>query len=355
MIRIENLRVDLPGFALRVDELEVPRGGFFALLGPTGSGKTLILESVAGLTSMAGVRVRGGIFVDGREVGSLSPEHRGVSIVYQDNALFPHLDLLGNATYGLRCRGVGRAEAESRVGGLLEMLGLAHLAGRGVAELSGGERQRVALVRALAVEPDVLLLDEPLSALDPNFRGDVRAMLGRLHRELGVTMFMVTHDFTDAQVLARSVAVLDRGRIEQMGTPDDVFLRPANRFVAGFVGMDNVFEASLRRGGDGGTLVDFCGLRCSLPGPVTDGARHAAVRPEDVDLALDGRTPPAGSAALRGRLVSVESRGFLCEALVDCGGERFRVLKDRRAFMDGRGEPGAEVLLWFDPSRVHVF
>ena len=353
MIRIENLRVDLPGFGLGVDGLDVPEGGFFALLGPTGSGKTLLLETVAGMTTLAGLAVRGKVSVAGRDVTNLPPESRGVSLVYQDNALFPHLDLMANVTYGLRCRGVARAEAESRALPLIEMLGLGRLKGRGVEGLSGGERQRVALARALVVEPDVLLLDEPLSALDPNFRADVRAMLKRLHRETGVTMFMVTHDFTDAMVLADRVAVLHRGALMQMGTPDDVFMRPADAFVAGFVGMRNVFEADFRPR-DGGCAVRLCGRDCMLPGLSPEGLAHAALRPEDVAVLVEGDAPD-GWVVLDGTLCGLDNHGFHYEVRAECGGEVVWAVAPRHSLPASAMQPGAALRLAFDPARVHVF
>lgn len=354
MIRIEQLAVDLPGFSLGVSGLHVPRGGFFALLGPTGSGKTLILETVAGMTALSGLKVDGRVLVGGRDVTHLPPEARDVSLVYQDNALFPHLDLMENVTYGLRCRGVGRAEAEARVAPLLEMLGLGHLAGRGVGGLSGGERQRVALARALVVEPDVLLLDEPLSALDPNFRGGVRAMLKRLHRETGLTMFMVTHDFTDAMVLADGVAVLNKGEVEQVGTPDDVFMRPANAFVAGFVGMRNVFDATFEDCG-GSCVARFCGQSCELPGVSINGQRHTALRPEDVRVLAAAEEPPAGWGALEGRLRSVDNHGFHYELCVECGNMAVWSVMDRKDYRYREVRLGDKVRAAFDPSVVHVF
>ena len=202
MIELRDLRVDLPGFHLGEITLTVGRGEFFALMGPTGSGKTLILESVAGLVRADG----GSILLNGRDVTSLPPERRGVGLVYQDHALFPHMTVTRNITYGRRYHGMDKAEGLRLARELMEILGLTRVADRKPANLSGGERQRTALARALACRPSVLLLDEPLSSLDPQFREDVRRNLADLHASAGTTFLMVTHDFVDALTLAGRAA-----------------------------------------------------------------------------------------------------------------------------------------------------
>lgn len=347
MIEIRDLRLDLPGFCLDIPELSVRKGEFFALIGPTGSGKTLLLESVAGL---APVR-QGSIRVEGREVAGLAPECRGVSIVYQDNALFPHLGLMDNVTYGLECRGLARSEARVRVEPLLGLLGLSHLAERGVNGLSGGEMQRVALARALAVDPDILLLDEPLSALDPVFRGEIRGVLKSLHERMGMTMFMVTHDFSEAMFLADGVAVMQAGRIEQRGAPDDVFLRPANARVARFVGMKNVFEASFSKGGE---VVEFFGLRCPCGARFGNGSSQVGLRPED--LMVGGEAAfPEGAVCCQGSIEAVEDLGFMSEVTVRCRGALWVAVVERRRLFSLEFRPGQAVHVGFMPDRLHVF
>jgi molybdate/tungstate transport system ATP-binding protein len=186
MIEIKDLFIKFPGFVLRDINLSIGDGEFFMLLGPTGAGKTLVLEAIAGIVPITG----GQIVVKGRDITRLPPEHRGTSIVYQDYALFPHLSVLKNITYGLRYHKNDPKISEKRVTWLMEQLGLQSLAQRSIHNLSGGEKQRVALARALAVNPSVLLLDEPLSALDPNFREDIRELLKKLHQEVETTFLM---------------------------------------------------------------------------------------------------------------------------------------------------------------------
>ncbi|MEJ2723858.1 MAG: ABC transporter ATP-binding protein [Deltaproteobacteria bacterium] len=239
MIRVDKLCIDLPGFSIRSVDLSIEKGEFFTLLGPTGAGKTLVLEAISGLAPVTSGR----IVVENREITRIAPEHRGIGIVYQDYALFPHLNVFQNITYGLRYHRMDHRESQKRVERFIEALNLGGLVNRSVSNLSGGERQRVALARALVVSPSVLLLDEPLSALDPNFREDLRKVLKELHCEMGITFLMVTHDFGEALFLADRAAVISQGRIEQVGKTDEVFQRPATPFVAEFVGMKNVFEA----------------------------------------------------------------------------------------------------------------
>lgn len=307
MIILEDLRIDLPGFSLRDIDLKVNRGEFFALVGPTGAGKTLILESIAGLIKPS----RGRIWIAGREVSSLPPEKRAVGIVYQDHALFPHLDVRRNITYGLRYhqrRGDTRRR-EAEVERIMARLGISHLGDRSVTNLSGGEKQRVALARALAVEPEVLLLDEPLSALDPNLRQGLGNMLAELHRETGLTCLMVTHEFSEVLSLAQRMAVIRQGRIEQVGTVEEVFNRPASPFVAEFVGIKNLFPARFQ---DGLAVVGEVTLH--LDGASPQGSGHVCVRSQDVRLVPAGTPVPAGVNALKGRVSSLVDHGSHWEA-----------------------------------------
>jgi len=238
MISIRGLEVACGGFRLGPLDLHVAHKEFFAVVGPTGAGKTMLLEAVAGLVEPR----RGAIFLEGLEITGLAPERRPVSIVYQDFSLFPHLDVQGNIEFGLRYikgagnggQGSGDRAGDGLVEELMDRLGISHLSKRGVVNLSGGEKQRVALARALAVRPRLLLLDEPLSSLDPSSRQSVRGLLGQIHRAFGTTVIMVTHDFSDLFALADRVAVMNRGRIEQSGSVEEVFSRPATSFVADF-------------------------------------------------------------------------------------------------------------------------
>lgn len=239
MIGVEGLRVRAGDFSLAIDELSVAQGEYLMVLGPTASGKTVLLETIAGLRRPQAGRVRLGE----RDVTDLAPEKRGIGLVYQDYALFPHLTVARNIGFGLRTQGRagGHAEEVRRLAALLHIHSLLDRYPEG---LSGGEQQRVALARALATQPEVLLLDEPLSALDGPTRSELRGELKRLHEELGTTVTHVTHDLDEALALGDRMAVLVRGRLRQLGTPSEVTRCPVDTEVARLVGMVNIFRVA---------------------------------------------------------------------------------------------------------------
>lgn len=345
MIELDKLTVKLPGFAVQDVSVRVAPGEFFALLGPTGSGKTVILESIAGLVHVTGGRIR----VAGRDITRLPPEQRRIGIVYQDYALFPHLTVMDNIRYGLRYFDLDLQQARQRIDHLVDLLGLQRIVHRRPLHLSGGEKQRVCLARALSVNPSVLLLDEPLSALDPNFREEIRRVLKQLHGELGITFMMVTHDFNEALYLADRVGVVRHGRLEQVGTTEEIFLRPANPFVAEFVGMKNIFTASF--GGDG---VEFGGLSCPLPAITTQKEGVLALRPEDIVLQ---RGDGFGGDFVRyaGVIEQIVPAGLWHEVSVRCREVRFRTILDRKTLMTHRYAEGDEVFVGFQAEAVRVF
>mgnify|MGYP001239143067 CR=1 FL=1 len=343
MIRLDNVRIRVPGFTVRVESLHLAPGAFFCLLGPTGSGKSLILETIAGLIRPA----KGKIVLNGVDVTRQAPETRGLGIVYQDSALFPHLSVEQNIRYGLRYHSAARHEANERVSSLAEVLGIAHLLGRRVTSLSGGERQRTALARALAVRPRVLLLDEPLSALDPNFREEMRRLLKEVHRDMGLTVFMVTHDFSEALFLADRVAILRNGKLEQQGPTEEVFRRPATEFVAHFTGMRNVFPVLNQDG-----CILFCGLQ--LPAPPGPPPSHVGLRPEDLLVRHEARFPDTYKV-IEGHLLGISPSGFHYEARIMANGYELTGILDRRTLLESRLAPGDAVLAGFDDTLLHVF
>ena len=343
MIRIDELCVNLPGFSLDRVSLDLEDGEFFCLLGPTGAGKTLILESVAGIMATTGGR----IVVAGRDVTRLPPERRGVGIVYQDCALFPHLNVAKNIAYGLRYHNGASADAQFRCSDLIQRLGLSNLLDRSVTTLSGGEKQRVALARALATAPTVLLLDEPLAALDPCFREEIRELFRSLHQETGLTVLMVTHDFTDAHSLAGRVAILHDGRIEQIGTVEAVFKQPATAFVAEFVGMKNVLPARIN---DNrlhiGDLV--------LPAPTASSdVQLAMIRPEHVRLTPMPQHRDAPTD-ISGRIASISNQGVFAELVVEAAGLTFYSVMLTGALLEMDLQPGSRVRLHIDPADIHL-
>ncbi|MDX2153137.1 MAG: ABC transporter ATP-binding protein [Bryobacteraceae bacterium] len=243
VLELRKLRKLFPGkssadASLAVDDvsLSVRRGSFFSLLGPSGCGKTTTLRLIAGFDHPTS----GEILLNGEDLAARPPYARNVSTVFQNYALFPHLTVEQNVDFGLRhALRLPPARRSHRVAEALDLVQLSGKAGRLPSQLSGGERQRVALARSLVLEPEVLLLDEPLSALDPNLRKQMRAELKSLQRRVGVTFLFITHDQEEALELSDVIAVMNRGRVEQVGTPQDVYLRPASRFVAGFLGAVN--------------------------------------------------------------------------------------------------------------------
>ena len=273
--------------ALRGFDLEVEAGEFLALVGPSGSGKSTALRLAAGLEEVTA----GTVHIGSRDVTRLAPARRNVSMVFQSYALFPHLTVAENIGFGLRARRVPRADAARAVAEAARLTGCDALLERKPHELSGGERQRVALARALARHPDVYLLDEPLSNLDAQLRVDTRAELKRLHARLGTTMVYVTHDQVEALTLGTRVAVIDGGVLQQVGSPAEIYERPANRFVARFVGSPamNLLPASLV---DGELRA---GPFAFDPGAVATGDRpvELGVRPEHLQIARDGDGAPA--------------------------------------------------------------
>ena len=236
-IRFERVTQRFDGVALFADlDLEIPSGKFFTLLGPSGCGKTTLLRMLAGFVAPDAGRV----WFGERDVTALPVHQRGVGMVFQDYALFPDRSALANVMYGLDARGVAPREGKARALAMLERVGLGALADRSPATLSGGQRQRVAMARALVIEPKLLLLDEPLAALDVKLRVELRAMVRELQLESGITTLFVTHDQEEALALSDIVAVMDRGRIVQMGAPTEIYARPANGYAADFLGSANL-------------------------------------------------------------------------------------------------------------------
>lgn len=344
MITIKDLHVTLPDFALRDIHLAIEENQFFVLMGPTGAGKTVLLEAIAGL-----VPVRGGkIFIRKREVTGLAPEKRGIGIVYQDHALFPHLTVRENIAYGLHYHRIDGKEAESRFQYLVDTLNISHILKRLPIHLSGGEKQRVALARALIVEPEVLLLDEPLTGLDPNFREEVRYSLKKVHQASRVTFFMVTHDFADAFFLAERVAVINQGRIEQSGTKSDVFQRPASPFVAEFVGMKNVFEAAFH-----GSKALVGELEIELAADVDETKRYIAIRPEEV-LISDRSLSLNGDNVIEGRITSVLDHGLFFAISVRTRDIIIQAWMPKSTLLDRQWTHGAKVHVHLRPSAIHI-
>ena len=297
------------GSVVAVDgvDLAVERGEFFTLLGPSGSGKTTLLRLIAGFERPDAGRIE----LDGRDVTAVPPYLRDTNTVFQDYALFPHMTVAQNIGYGLRIKGISKPERRRRVDDALAMVRLEALGGRRPNQLSGGQRQRVALARAIVNHPGVLLLDEPLGALDLKLRQEMQIELKQIQKEVGITFVYVTHDQEEALTMSDRVAVMSNGQIEQVGTPIEVYERPATEFVAGFIGISNLLER--------------------------DGVRFV-VRPEKLLLLLlPGEEPPAGFEAEPGTVEEVVYVGVATRYLVRLeGGEQLVVMRQNS---DSAGQP----------------
>lgn len=298
--------------ALYPTSLDIEAGEFITLLGPSGSGKTTLLNITAGYLAPDGGRV----LIGGRDVTLTPARKRNVGMVFQNYALFPHMSVFENLAYGLRVRKVPRPQIRSRVGAALQMIQLEGFEERSIRQLSGGQQQRVALARALVFEPDVLLMDEPLGALDRQLRKHVQLEIRRLHREIRRTTLYVTHDQEEALVMSDRIGVMSAGRIEQIGTPRDLYERPANAFVASFLGESNLLEGRVVEVSDGRAR-----LAVDPPGLVIEGAAGAGVavgdeavvmiRPEAIELeAAEGGFLPASieEVVYLGELISLRLR-----------------------------------------------
>jgi len=343
MIAIEGLRLRRGAFRLEVPELSVPSGGYAAVIGPTGSGKTTLLELLAGHL----VAAEGTIRLGGRPMAGIPPEGRGIGMVYQRHFLFPHLDVRANLGYGLR----SRAAHDRRVAEVAELVEATELLDRSVETLSGGERQRVALGRAIAPQPSVLLLDEPLASLDPAGRRRLRRLLRRAHQAEGTTVLHVTHDFQDALELADHVAVLAGGAVVQQGAPAKVFQSPATPFVADFVGSGNVLAGEVTAEGDSLPIFRSGPLALEV---VTDrrGSCHAVIRPEEILVSRPPlATPPRNH--LTARLDRVVAAGAVARLELDVGLPLLAVITRRSAEELGLA-PGETVNLAVKATAIQV-
>ena len=340
------------GEALAIENvsLSVEPGEFVAFLGPSGCGKTTLLRMIAGFIKPS----EGDIRIAGVSVGALGPDERGVGIVFQNYALFPHMNVARNVGYGLSARGQSRVQREARVDEMLRFVQMTTMADRYPKQLSGGQQQRVALARALAVDPSILLLDEPFGALDKNLRLDMQIELKRIQRDAGLTAIMVTHDQEEALSLADRIAVFNAGRLEQFGTPQEIYDRPASRFVSGFVGHTNLLSGELLRVVGEAEIVIDAGARLILPfaKPCGRAGRvHVSIRPENLCIASE----PTPNASLPAVVQSVMPLGATIAydvAMPD--GTRLKVLQMRGAGLAAM--PGQSVHLKLsDPALCPVY
>ncbi|WBU54474.1 ABC transporter ATP-binding protein [Paracoccus sp. SCSIO 75233] len=342
-----------PNTVVRDFNLSVDKGEFVSFLGPSGCGKTTVLRMIAGFETPTS----GEILVDGKDVTALPASRRRIGMVFQAYALFPNMTVHENVAFGLKIAKMDKAAIDARVREMLELIALDHLGNRYPYQLSGGQQQRVALARALAPQPHLLLLDEPLSALDAKVRVSLRDDIRAIQRELGITAIFVTHDQEEALSISDRVVVMHQGRADQIGTPAEIYNRPATRFVASFVGHLNTFDARM----ENDASLEFAGRRFpamdqlrllasdgAVDGKI-DGPVTVALRPE----ALSFQPRRAGDLAIEGRVVYSDFLGSVVRARVDVGGKPVSV--DMFNSIDAAlPQPGNDTELYFSPDDLLV-
>ena len=361
MIEARGVHARLGAFELRDVSFTVPRGKYGVVIGPAGSGKTTLLETIAGILPL-----RSGVIVlDGRETRDLPPEARRVGFVYQHGYLFPHLSVEENVAYGAATAEIARETAIR--------LGAQELLGRSVRGLSGGERQLVAIARALAARPSILLLDEPFSALDPRRRVRVRREVRALHQEWNITVLQVTHDFTEAGLLGDVAILLDSGRVLQSGPPERVFREPASPYIAEFLGAENVLAGTVHHLRDsapdwsaahddvadvssrGKHAIEFRAgpLTLYTVGDAEEGPGHAVIRAEEILLSVEPH-PSSARNVFRGRILDVASAGALTRVTVDVQATPLIAALTTRSADELGLTPGQEIHASFKAMAVHL-
>ena len=347
MLELREVGKRWSGFELQGVDLQVQDGEYFVLLGPSGAGKSLLLELIAGFHAPD----TGAVILGGEDVTRLAPERRGVGFVHQDSMLFPHMTARRNIAYGLHLRGMPPADAEATVAELAGMLHITRVLDRAPDRLSGGERQRVAIARALAVRPRVLLLDEPLGALDLPIQARLRAELKRVHAETGVTVLHVTHNQDEARELGHRIGVMRGGRLVQVGAAAEVFDQPSDLFVAEFTGCRNIYEGlALREGEETIFRVGDLDLRSTTR---IEGPALAAVRSEHIIVS----TEPVHTSArnqIEGAVEAVERQGHVHAVTARFNGVAMTSLLTGHSLEEFGIEPGRRVYFSFKANGLHL-
>ncbi|MDD6255785.1 MAG: ABC transporter ATP-binding protein [Eubacteriales bacterium] len=326
--------------------LDVDEGEFVTLLGPSGCGKTTTLRLIGGFETPDS----GDIIFEGKRINDVAPNLRNINTVFQKYALFPHLNVFDNIAFGLRLRGVSRDEQKKLVNEMLELVDLRGFGSRSVNSLSGGQQQRVAIARAIVVHPKVLLLDEPLGALDLKLRKEMQLELKKLHDSLGITFIFVTHDQEEALTMSDKVVVMNKGEILQQGSPIDIYNEPANAFVADFIGESNIFPGIMKRD----RYIEFFNTAydCVDEGFAPDEPVDVVLRPEDLLLLNEGdKSIQKADCLLRGRVISCLFKGIYYEIMIDVEGAGSYQFMAKSTIPE---DPGREILIDIDPENIHI-
>jgi len=348
MLEIQDLTADLGEFKLKNIDLTVNDGEYFVILGPTAAGKTILLEVIAGIYSADG----GNIILNDVDITDMPPKDRPITIVYQDFMLFPHLTIEENIRFGLEVEGYPKEEIPKKVNRFVDLLNISQIMHRYPGTLSGGEKQRAALARSLVMEPDVMLLDEPLSALDVPTQESIIKELMLIHRETDVSIIHVTHSREEAIRLADRIAIMNHGQIAQIGDPTHVFKEPNSDFVASFVGTENIFEGESRLEEDLAVIgigedIEIEGLSKKL------GSVKVCIRPEEIMVSLD-MMEHSGRNTLKGKIIESYERESVMKLRIDVGLEFIAVIT-KKSYRDMDLKEGKEVFISFKATAVHLF
>ena len=337
LIELKNLTKNFDDLqVLKGINLDIHQNEFLTLLGPSGCGKTTTLRIIAGFEDASG----GEVLFDGMDISKVPPYKREVNTVFQKYALFPHMNVFENVAFGLNIKKMDKAIIKTKVDRMLKMVGLSDFGERDVNSLSGGQQQRVAIARALVNEPKVLLLDEPLGALDAKLRKEMQTELKKIQKEVGITFIFVTHDQEEALTMSDTIVVMNEGTIQQIGSPTDIYNEPENRFVAGFIGESNIIEGVMKR--DYLVSFDDIDFECVDKGFPENEPVDVVIRPEDLDIVSPDQ------ARLTGTVQSVVFKGVHYEIVVKT---KYR---DYRIHTTDYSAPGLEVGLTLTPEDIHV-
>ncbi|MFW6375883.1 MAG: tungstate ABC transporter ATP-binding protein WtpC [Thermoplasmatota archaeon] len=345
MIKIKNLSRTWDDFKISDLSLNINKGEYFVILGPTGAGKTLLLELLAGFYKPE----NGEMIIDGKDYTDLSPNKRGFAFVYQDYMLFPHMDVKENIAYGLKMR--DSKNIEEKVKEVAEKVDVSHLLDRNPITLSGGEKQRVSLARAIALEPDILLLDEPFGSLDYKTAEELRNLIKELHNKFEGTFIHVTHNQEEAVTLGDRVAVMKKGKIEQVGRPEDIMRKPHSRFIAEFVGTGNIFHGNASISEDI-TKIDVQDKEIFSTAPI-GGEVVVTIRPEDIIISNESFESSARNN-FKGEIKNITDRGNFHEIKIDVG-LPIIVYVTKQSIERLGMEIGKKIHLMFKASAVHLF
>ncbi len=350
MIEFDNVSLKLGDFRLNEVSLRVNHGDYYFIMGPSGAGKTIILEAIAGLHHPDS----GCVNIDGTDMSGVPPEKRRIALVYQDYSLFPHMSVHNNVAFGLKMQKLSKPEVKMRVTEVLDRLGISHLADRAPYTMSGGEQQRVALARALVTEPDILLLDEPFSAMDQVIRDKFVADMRAIHKEQNLTIVQVTHSRGEALSLATRVAVIIDGTLEQEGACDEVFQRPPNRRVGRFLGIENIFEGMVAGTGAGGSIVTVDGCSIKTTDAMPKGSQVCVfIRAADVSVRRPDMIADDEYNSFPAKIEKIIPRKSYYLLEISCGISLYALTTEQEIKEKGLA-PGQAVSVSFRPAAVHV-